>query len=68
MSKDMSLYYDEIERAVASKEFNKNEHRRYIKHLLSHAEKGNWAWVILENEYGFDGDYQPSDWGEPVGY
>lgn len=58
-------YHDEIERAVAGFEFNKNEHRRRIRMLLKNAKKGNWAFLELENRYGFEGDYSPSDYGEP---
>lgn len=39
---------------------------RYRLHnLMRAAQPGNVPWHILESEYGFDGDYQDSDAGEP---
>ena len=34
-----------------------------VKPLLEKAEKGNWAWNLLETKYGLDGDWTPYDLG-----
>jgi len=45
---------------------NKNALRHELKNLEAKAQPDNWAWQILHSSYGYDGDYTPSDWGEPT--
>jgi hypothetical protein len=62
----MTIDTDEIERAIAGRP-NRGAHIERIVYLLKHAQRGNWAWYLLEEEYGFTGDYIPGfDDGEPV--
>jgi hypothetical protein len=36
-----------------------------LHNLMRAAQPGNLPWHISQNEYGFQGDYQDSDAGEP---
>lgn len=59
----MELSDEDIERIRITHEFNFKEHVMRARRLLKFAKPGNWAWVTLEDEYGFSGDWQPSDEG-----
>lgn len=62
---------DEAMEAVIKEKFGhlsleeQGRERLKLHNLMRKAEPGNLQWRILENEYGFDGDYQESDAGEP---
>lgn len=62
---DIQLTDDDVERIRQMYPTNVEAHLRRVRGLLRKAQPGNVPWRILENEYGFDGDYSPSDHGEP---
>ena len=47
---------------IPSSTYSSITHR--LRRLHEKALPGNWAWNELENFFGHDGDYQPSDQGE----
>lgn len=56
---------EDIERIREEHPFNFVGHLQRVRRLLKSAKPGNVPWRILENDYGFSGDYQESDVGEP---
>lgn len=63
---DQSLSEEEIARIKELYPVNTVEHIKRVRRLLKHAKPGNIPWRILENDYGFDGDYiSGQDEGEP---
>lgn len=60
---DTSLTDEDVERIRATHPYNFSDHLRRVRNLLRHAKPGNVPWQILENEYGFSGDWTPSDTG-----
>lgn len=63
---DQSLSEEDIARIKADHPDNTVEHIKRVRRLLKHAVPGNVPWRILENEYGFEGDYiNGQDEGEP---
>ncbi len=62
---DAFLSDEDIARIKESHPINTVEHLKRVRRLLKYAQPGNVPWRILENEYGFDGDYSPGDHGEP---
>lgn len=59
------LTEDDIERIRTHYPINFKEHLARVRRLLRAAQPGNVPFQILEAEYGFIGDYSPSDAGEP---
>lgn len=62
------LYHDEIERILDERTvgvYERQNARRHLRRLISKAQPGNIPYRILENDFGFQGDYQEADWGEP---
>lgn len=63
---DQYLSEEDIARIKETHPDNTVEHLRRARRLLQHAKPGNIPWRILENEYGFSGDYiNGQDEGEP---
>lgn len=60
------LSEEDVERIRAMYPTNTADHLRRARRLLKSAKPGNLPWKMLENEYGFSGDYVPGqDEGEP---
>jgi hypothetical protein len=59
----MELSDEDIERIEAGHPHNFVAHLQRVRRLLKHAKPGNIPWMILENEYGFQGDWSPADTG-----
>lgn len=63
---NQELSDDDIERIRAVYgDTNITGHLARVRRLLKSAKPGNIPWQILENDYGFQGDWSPSDEGEP---
>lgn len=62
---DTELSAEDIERIRADFPENTAGHIARVRRLLKHASPGNMPWQILENQYGFSGDYSAADHGEP---
>lgn len=56
---------EDIERIKSGHPDNFKEHLARVRRLLQYAQPGNIPWRILENQYGFSGDYTEGDAGEP---
>lgn len=56
---------DDIEKLRLTHPTNFQGHLARVRRLLKYAKPGNPAWHILENDYGFQGDWSPADEGEP---
>lgn len=62
---NQELSDDDIERIRKAFPANFLGHIARVRRLLKYAQPGNGPWHILENEYGFQGDWSPQDEGEP---
>lgn len=56
---------EDIERIREAHPDNFKEHLTRVRRLLKAAKPGNIPFRILETDYGFVGDYDPADAGEP---
>ncbi len=61
----MKLTKEELERILETHPDNSFEHAHRAERLLNQAKAGNEPWHILETEYGFVGDYNEWDSGNP---
>lgn len=59
------LNQEDLDRIRSVYPDNFKEHVARVRRLLEHAKPGNIPWQILENQYGFSGDYTEADNGEP---
>lgn len=62
---DIELQEEDVTRIREMYPTNTAGHLKRVRALLKKAQPGNVPWMVLQNEYGFDGDYSPGDHGEP---
>lgn len=63
----LDLYEEDIDRLIGERKelgpHEKSTMRNYLRRLITNAKPGNYAWRILEDDFGFVADYMPEDAG-----